>query len=116
MVGVAFSEKNPNFSKYLDLYRRNTSGTCQKWLQKRFPNGEHRIWKCYNKKIVLKVNKSNHVKINLWLYLIFNSFFSKCSDFTPPENIIFKGYKMGTWGNGNGIKQHSISLGLKKLC
>ena len=31
----------------------------------------------------------------------------------PPGNIVFRGYKMGTWRNTNGIKQHSIGLGLR---
>ena len=42
-------------------------------------------------------------------------FFPEKFDFILPENILFKGYKIGTWGNLNGIKQHSISLELKKL-
>ena len=56
-------------------------------------------------------------KINLLLYLVFNSFFPKF-----PTSYHLKislqnknaGYKMRKWGNWHGIKQHFISLALKK--
>ena len=38
---------------------------------------------CYNKKIILKDNKSKHVQMNLLLYLVFNSFFSNVPTLYP---------------------------------
>ena len=67
MLRIAFFEKL-NFSKYLDFYRRNASGACKMCLQKFFPNGKQRKEKSYNKKIILKVNKSKNVQISLLLY------------------------------------------------
>ena len=53
-------------------------------LQKPFPNGENRIWKCYNQMILLKVSKSKHVQISLLLYLVVNSFLPNVLILYPP--------------------------------
>ena len=59
--------------------------------------------------------KNVAIKELFWIFcLVFNSFFPECCNFVLSENIAFNRYKMGTWGNWNGI-QHSISLGLKKI-
>ena len=54
-----------SFCRNLDHYHKNASGTCKACIQKPFPNGEHRILKCYNKRIILKVDKSKQAQINL---------------------------------------------------
>ena len=67
------------------------------FLQKLFPNVEQRILKCYNKRIILKVNKSKHVKTS-FLYLVISF---ECSDFTPPQNIDFLMFSGDTkWKHG----------------
>ena len=86
-----------NFSKYLDLYRRNASSTRKACLQKPFPNGEHRIQKCYNKRIILKINKSKHVQINLLLYLAFNLFFPNVPILYPLKTSFSRDIK---WEHG----------------
>ena len=60
-------------------------------LQKPFRNGEHRIKKCYNKRIILKVNKTKHVQINLLLYLVFSSFFFPDAPILYPLKTSFSG-------------------------
>ena len=60
-------------------------------------------YKNFTIKIILKVNK---LQIGLLLYLVINSFFSKCSNFIAPENIVFlmfSGDKKREHGGRNGL-------------
>ena len=98
------SLRKVNFSKYLDLYRRNASGTCKTCMQEPFPNGDNRIWKCYNKRIILKVNKSKHAQISCYISLLIH-FFRMFRFYTPWKHHfpdVFRGYNW-EYGGRNGL-------------
>ena len=91
-----------NFFNYLDLCHKNASGTCKTCLQKLFPNGEHRIEKGYNKRIVLKIDKSKNVQINLLSYLVFNPFFPNLPILYPLKTSFSRDTK---WEHGEIEKE-----------
>ena len=108
-----------NFSKYLDLYRRKASGTWSRHVCKNLFQMVNREYKNVTiKELFWKSINLNTFKQICYIWLLTHLFFRMFRFYTLWKYCfpdVFRGYKMGTWGK-KWIKQHSISLGLKKLC